>query len=159
MRSLVPALQLAARAAVAAAVSVVLARLAGLPFPIYAMIAAVIVTDLEAITTRRLAWQRMAGTIAGAVLGAIACRWLPAQAATLALAIFIAMLGCHALGMKDAAKLAGYVSAIVVLEHAGDPWLYALNRLLETALGIAVALGLSLVPKLLRVEARQPPAR
>jgi uncharacterized membrane protein YgaE (UPF0421/DUF939 family) len=155
----IPDLQISVRAAMAAGIAVALAQLLALPFPIYAMIAAVIVTDLAPAKTRALAVQRLVGTVVGAGVGAIGARWLPANAWTVALAIVVPMLACHAARWPEAARLAGYVSAIVVLDHAGGPWLYAGYRLVETALGIGVAVAVSFVPKLLRAEAPQASTR
>jgi hypothetical protein len=39
-----------------------------------------------------------------------------------------------------------------VLEHAAEPWVYALFRCIETVLGIGVAVAISVVPKLIAVE-------
>lgn len=146
------ALQLATRAAAGALISVLLAQWLGLEFPLYAMIAAVIVTDLSPVRTRQLALPRLAGTVLGACVGALAVRWLGTGALAIAVGVLIAMFVAQASGWAEAAKLAGYVCGLVVLEHSAEPWTYALYRFIETVLGIAVAVGISLVPKLVVLE-------
>jgi hypothetical protein len=69
--------------------------------------------------------------------------------------VLVAMLLAHGLRLRGAEKLAGYVCAIVLLEHPGEAWAYAAHRCLETAVGIASAVALSFVPKLL---GQAPPA-
>ena len=156
MQPLLPAFQLAFRASVGAGIAVIIARWLGLPGPAFAMIAAVIVTDLSPAETRRRAWQRIAGTILGAAVGA-ALSPVAGEGWTLVPGILAAMLACLLLGMTDAAKLAGYLCGVVLLEHSHEPWAYALVRLVETLLGIAVAVLVSMVPKLIR-EAPAPQA-
>jgi uncharacterized membrane protein YgaE (UPF0421/DUF939 family) len=114
------------------------------------MIAAVIVTDLSPAESRKLAWRRLAGTILGSVLGAVLATALPHGALTIGLGIFLAMFLSHALRFPEAAKVAGYVCAIVLLEHTAQSWVYAFWRFTETVLGIGIALLISLVPKLIR---------
>jgi uncharacterized membrane protein YgaE (UPF0421/DUF939 family) len=116
------------------------------------MISAVIVTDLSAAQTRRLGLPRLAGTVVGAAVGATVSPLASAGSAALAAGIFGAMGLTHFLGLRDAAKVAGYVCGIVLLDHSGAPWTYAAFRLIETALGIAIAVLVGHVPKLVTVE-------
>lgn len=146
----IPALQLSIRAAAAAALSLLIAQQLGLEYPIYAMIAAVIVIDLSPQETRRLAWRRLAGTVLGSILGGVLATLLPSGALTIGLGIFLAMFLSHTLRLPEAARIAGYLCAIVLLEHSADQWTYAFWRFVETVLGIGVALLLSLVPRVIR---------
>ncbi len=149
--SSIAALQLSVRAAVAAGVAVFIADLLKLEFPLYALVGAVIVTDLSAAQTRKLSMQRIAGTVLGASTGAVFSGLFPEGALTIGVGILTAMLLNQLLRLTGAAKVTGYVCGIVLLSYHEDPWTYSLLRLVETVLGILVAVAVSFVPKLIRI--------
>ncbi|MBF6023827.1 FUSC family protein [Lysobacter niastensis] len=147
-------LQLSLRAAIAAGLAVVVADLLRLPYPIYAMISAVLVTDLSPLQTRRLGWPRLVATVMGTGIGASMNALLPSGLWTVAFGVAAAMLLSQLLRMRHAAKVAGYICGIVLLDHGEQPWAYAVVRMVETLLGIGAAMLVSLVPKL--VEDKEP---
>jgi uncharacterized membrane protein YgaE (UPF0421/DUF939 family) len=149
-----PALQLSVRAALAAGLAYGVSSLFSSDDEVYALVAAVIVTDLSPTSTRQLAWQRLAGTLVGAGAGATMTYGMAAGPLAIAAGILIAMLLTFVLRLDGAAKIAGYVAGIVLV-HAGDPWAYAALRALDTTIGIIAALLVSFVPKLL--ERSKPP--
>jgi uncharacterized membrane protein YgaE (UPF0421/DUF939 family) len=140
--------QLAFRVALAASLSLVVGRLLRFDQPLYALLAAIIVTDVSSASTRRLGVRRLGATAIGALCGGMMSAFLPQNPWTLGLGTLVAMLVCIVLGAPEAARVAGYVCGIILLRYGADPWTYALERFLETALGVVVAWGLSLVPKL-----------
>jgi uncharacterized membrane protein YgaE (UPF0421/DUF939 family) len=148
----VPPLQLSTRAALAAGAAVEFAKLLQLQYPIYALIGAVIVTDLSPSQTQRLALRPLAGTVVGAMVGATFSSFLQQGTLIIGVSILVAMFLSHLFRLETAATIAGYVCGIVVLDHGRDPWVYALHRLVETVLGIGTAVLVSLVPKLIRVK-------
>ena len=150
--TLTTALQSSLRAAVSAGLAVAIAQFLELQYPLYALIAAVIVMDLSPSKTRQLALQRLAGTLLGATVGAALSYLLAPGPLAIVVSILAAMLLSYVVQLQAAAKLAGYVCGIVVLAHGAHPWSYALYRVIETLLGIAMAVLVSLVPKLMRVE-------
>jgi uncharacterized membrane protein YgaE (UPF0421/DUF939 family) len=153
--SAVSALQVSTRAAVAAALSVVIADRVGLEFPLYALIAAIIVTDLSPLRTRELGLQRLTGTVIGATVGAATSVATAPVTHSGVLRIIIgvlaAMLISNVIGSPAATKLAGYVCGIVLLNFNDHPWSYASYRFVETIIGITTAVVVSFIPKLLKV--------
>lgn len=67
----VSSIQLALRAAVAAALSFAIAQFLELQFPIFAAVAAVIATDLVPSETLRLGQRRLLATVVGTICGAL----------------------------------------------------------------------------------------
>ncbi|HEX5070104.1 MAG TPA: FUSC family protein, partial [Vicinamibacterales bacterium] len=98
-------LQLSIRAATAGGLAVAIAQWSKLPFPVYALIAAVLVMDLSPLTTRQLAWQRMAGTLIGATVGAVLSYWLPSGPLAIGVSVLLAMLLSHVANVQGGAKV------------------------------------------------------
>lgn len=146
-----PAIQLSVRAAAAAALAYWVAELLNADYAIYALVSAVIVTDLSPKQTRKLAVGRMAGTLIGAVTGALLVRVLPLATIALGFAILVSMLiSCLFRLEVSATRVAGYVAAIVMMTHREDSWMYAFDRAWETLVGIGSAVLIGLLPLLLR---------
>lgn len=148
---LVPSIQLSVRAAVAALLAVAVARYFGLQ-PLQALVTSVLVIDLSPEETRRLALPRFVGTLLGGALGALLSMALPSNPVSIGLGVLAAMLSSHLLRLDRASRLSGYVCGIILLREDGALWAYAFDRLLETTVGIVMAVLTSFVPKLMRAE-------
>ncbi len=139
------ALSLALRAALASSLAVGAAQLLTLRYPIYALIAAVIVTDSSPATTRRLAAHRVVGTAMGAVCGALLSTYFGHALWALGIGVLVMLTLALLGGYTEAGKLAAYVAGLVVLDHSSEAWVYAFARFVETAVGIAAALLVGMV--------------
>ncbi|HVC49484.1 MAG TPA: FUSC family protein [Burkholderiales bacterium] len=137
------AVLLALRASLASVLAVGTTRLLHLAYPIYALIAAVIVTDASNTTTRKLGGYRILGTAFGALFGAFLSVYLEHSLLAIGLGVGVMVMLLVLAGFNEAAKLAGYVAALVVLDHSSQPWIYALDRFIETTLGIIAAIAVS----------------
>lgn len=123
----------------AATLSVVIAEWLHLQYPIYALIAPIIIMGTTRGTTWDAGINRFKGTIIGTVSGATFDSILGSNPFSLLTGSTLVIFICRYLGLGEAYRLAGYVTAIVLLEHSKQPWLYAWGRFLETTLGIAIA--------------------
>ena len=147
--------QLALRAAVAGGFAVAIARYCSFGYPIFAFIAAVLVTDLSAAESRRLGLIRMMATVVGAAWGALLAPLIPSGAVAVGFSVLVAMVTCQVFAGAAGARVAAFICGIIVLDNPDQPWTYALHRLAETGLGVAVAWVISYVPKLFNFEERR----
>ena len=146
-------LQLATRSAVSATLAFSIAEALKLDYPIFALAAAMIATDLKPAETRERGFRRLVATGIGGLFGALAASMNLVGIWAVGPSILIAMLICHGVGAYNGATMAIYICGIIVLlDNGTSPWHYAFFRTAETALGVLLAWGISYVPKLLRAE-------
>ncbi|MGH9535132.1 MAG: FUSC family protein [Terriglobales bacterium] len=135
------------RTAVAAVVSLVVARQFRLPEAYWAPLTTLVVTQSSVRAALGSSGQRLAGTALGAVVGALIAAFWSASLWSLAAGIFA--LGVLSFVLKlgnNAYRFAGITLIIVlIIPQPHAPWILAWRRFLEVAIGIAVALGLTAI--------------
>jgi hypothetical protein len=136
----------AIKTAVAAVACLYITNLLNLPQGYWGAITALIVMQSSVGATVSASRMRLAGTAVGALLGgAFVAAWgnsVPLFGVAVALAFFL----CSALGLAESQRLATVTVAIVMLIGGdGSPWMVALHRFLEVAVGIVIALVVSVV--------------
>lgn len=136
-----------ARTAVAAVVSLLVARLYGLPETFWAPITTMVITQSSLGAAFAASWQRFAGTALGAAAGAIAVIYLGPQLLVFAACVFILGLLCGVTRLdRIAYRFGGITLAVVFLvPHAGPSWRIAFHRFVEVSIGIGVALVMTWV--------------
>jgi uncharacterized membrane protein YccC len=140
----VPSVIHSIRTAIAATVSLAIARLFGLPEAYWAAIAALVVMQSPLGATLLNSIERIAATALGAATGALLVSYFPGNLVVFAAAVFVLGLLCAAFRMeKTAYSYAGVTLAIIVLiPRSSAAWIVAFHRFFEVSAGILVALAL-----------------
>jgi uncharacterized membrane protein YccC len=137
----------ALRIGVAGIISIYLANLFQLPQGYWAAISAFVVLGSDVKTTVRASGERLIGTAIGALAGAVFAYFGGSHLLWFGVAATITVLLCELLGLGQSYRLACVtVTIIMLINSTTSPWNAALNRFLEVALGIVIALILSAVP-------------
>jgi uncharacterized membrane protein YccC len=138
-----PSVSHAVRTAVAATLSVLLARLLRMPEAYWAVIATLVVMQSPLSSTVPLAVQRIVASALGASLGAIESAFFSANLVAFALTTFLLGLVSFAFRLERVGySYAGMTLAIIVLVPRPEaPWIAALHRFAEVSVGILVALA------------------
>jgi uncharacterized membrane protein YccC len=143
-----PAIAGAARTAIAATASFLLARLLKMPEAYWAPIITLVIMQSTLGATLRISGERFIGTLLGAIAGGVLARYFP-QAwwiPVFTLGVFLLGILCPLLRMQNSYRFAGITLAIVMLiPHNAAPWIVALHRSIEVSIGIAVGLGVTAV--------------
>jgi len=132
------------RTAIAATISLAVARLFGLPEAYWAAIATLVVMQSTLGATLLISVERIAATALGALAGAFLATWFPGDLFVFATAVFVLGLLCAAFRMeKTAYRYASITLGIIVLiPRSNAAWIVALHRFFEVSVGILVALAL-----------------
>jgi len=135
-----------ARTAIAAVLSLVVARAFGLPEAYWATVTTLIIMQSTLGAALTVSEQRLAGTAMGAVMGAFLTAYFGSNVIVFGLGVFALGLVCCALRLEDAYWLASVTLAIVMLiARTKQAWIVSAHRFVEVALGIAVGLALTAV--------------
>jgi uncharacterized membrane protein YgaE (UPF0421/DUF939 family) len=138
-------LMVSARTALAAVVSLLLARGLKLPEFYWAPISTIVIL-LSTVNPLTLAWQRFAGTAVGAALGALIAMYAYPTWIVYGVGIFVCGIFSSMLRLGPAYRFAAIALTIVLLiAHDRPPWVVATHRFIEVSLGIAVALLMTLI--------------
>jgi uncharacterized membrane protein YccC len=135
------------RTAIAATVSLAVARLFGLAEAYWAAIATLVVMQSTLGATLLISIERIAATALGALAGALLATYFSGNLVVFAAAVFALGLLCTAFRMeKTAYRYAGVTLAIIVLiPRSNAAWIIALHRFFEVSVGILVALALAAI--------------
>jgi uncharacterized membrane protein YgaE (UPF0421/DUF939 family) len=135
------------RTAVAATVSLLVARLVRLPEPYWATVSTMVVVQSSLVASWGVSWRRLAGTALGAFVGGALGSFLEPSVWLFGAALAAIGFVCRAVHLDRAAyRFAGITLAIVMLIPRHLPaWLMASHRCAEVSLGIAVGLAVTAV--------------
>jgi uncharacterized membrane protein YgaE (UPF0421/DUF939 family) len=136
-----PSIGHSVRTALAATVSVIVARLVQMPEAYWAAIATLVVMQSSLGATLTLSVERIVATAVGASLGALELNYFGANLAAFMLGIFF--VGLLSFGFRlerTAYRYASVTLTIIVLIPRTNPaWIVALHRFIEVSVGIIVA--------------------
>src|SRR5580658_4106254 len=135
------------RTAVAAVMSLLIARLFRLPEAYWAPITTIVVMQSTLGAALATSWQRFVGTALGAAAGALLAGYFGSSTVRFTAGVFALGLICALLGLeRNAYHFAGITLAIVMLVgHSDVAWMMAIHRFVEVSVGIAVALVLTAI--------------
>ena len=134
------------RTAIAAMVSLIVARSLGLPEAYWTTITTLIIMQSTLGAALTVSGQRLAGTALGAALAALLATYFGSNMIVFGLGVFAIGLICAALRLGEAYRLASVTLAIVMLIARAKPvWIVAAHRFVEVSVGIAVGLALTAV--------------
>jgi uncharacterized membrane protein YccC len=135
------------RTAIAATISLAVARLFGLPEAYWAAIATLVVMQSTLGATLLISVERIVATALGALAGALLANYFTGNLLVFAAAVFALGLLCAGFRMgKSAYRYASITLAIIVLiPRSNAAWIIALHRFFEVSVGIVVALALAAV--------------
>lgn len=121
-------------------ICIVIFQVSNMGSPFYAAIAAIISMQSSVADSFKTGKNRMLGTFLGAFVGLIFALIGPNNPLLIGLGVMIIIYISNWLDWNKSITIAGVVFiAIMVNLKGGSPWAYSFNRIIDTLIGIAVA--------------------
>ncbi|MBC8059981.1 MAG: aromatic acid exporter family protein [Clostridiaceae bacterium] len=128
------------KTALAVIICVLISRILKLEYSFYAAIAAIISMENTVINSFRAGKNRMLGTLIGAGIGFLCASIVPGNAILCGIGVVIVIYICNLLKWEKSISIACIVfMAIMVNLNGKNPFVYSMNRILDTFIGITVA--------------------
>lgn len=120
---------------------VLISKFLKLEYPFYAAIAAIISMESSIVNSLKAGKNRILGTLAGALIGFMFALIRPDNALLCGLGIIVLIWLCNYLKWQSSITIAGIVYMAIMLNLNGkSPLTYSVNRIIDTIIGIGVAL-------------------
>jgi len=143
-----------ARTAIAAVLSLLVARLFRLPEAYWASITTLIVMQSTLGAALPISAQRFAGTAVGAAVAAVVGTYFPGNVLVYGICVFVLGLVSAIFRVERSAyRYASITLAIVMLvPRPNNEWVIAIHRFFEVSIGIAVGLAVTAIWPERRIE-------
>lgn len=130
---------------IAVCLTIFITALLELDSPFFGAIAAIISMDKTIIGSFNTGKNRMIGTLLGAVLGLVCASIQPENALICGIGIIILISICNLMKLQGSITVGGIVLiAIMVNLNGKTPFMYSINRILDTFIGIFIAVMVNL---------------
>lgn len=128
------------KTAISVVLSILISNLLKMEYPFYVVIASIISMQSSVEASFKVGRNRILGTLVGAAIGFVCALIKPGDAIISGLGIIAVIYICNMLDWKESASIAGVVFCAIMLNlKGGSALFYSLNRILDTFVGIAVA--------------------
>ena len=132
------------KTAIAVVLSILISKAIKMEYPFYAAIASIISMQSSVEDSFKTGRNRMLGTIIGAIIGFLCALINPESLILVGLGIVIVIYLCNLLSWKESSSIGCVVFCAIMLNIKGNnPLFYSLNRILDTFVGIIVAIGVN----------------
>lgn len=130
----------ALRTGISACLCMIAAKLLNLKYPFFVILPAVMPISSNLEYTIKASGNRLIGSSIGAVIGILLSLIEPTNALLTGIGVIIIIYTCKFINWENSAAIACLIFVSIMVGIKGETvWLYSLNRLLDTFIGIAIA--------------------
>ena len=125
---------------ISVSLGMVMAQLINLKSPVFVVIGAITAMRASVSESFIMGKNRMLGTLVGAIIGLITSNIFPRNALFLGIGIILVIYIHNLFSWKQSITLSTIVFSVIFMNTSSDQLAYALNRILDTFVGISVSM-------------------